>query len=484
MSATAQSDAAVNGATATTTRNMLILQGGGALGAYECGVYRALAEGTFLDDLHVVAGTSIGGINASLIARHFHEPRHGADFLERFWREQLATPSWTFFPPVFPLLDERDRWNAVWTSFLVGHPRLFRPNNLWPVPWILRAPPSWTFETHFYDAGPMEEVLARPGFFGSYRGDDPRLIVTAVDVQEGTSATFDSGVETLTAAHVVAGASLPPSYPPKQVKGPNGGYFWDGGIWSNTPLHEALAALRATANGAGQETRYRVCIVDTFPRTAARLPATNGEVHHRLNELAYADKTHDDVTATQWVNEYVDLVLTLRELDRDLPPSLKEAIARMIAAGQLDHFQEIVDHQRIHVDITAIPREAYPDEERELISSEIDFSPERIDELIAQGYAAGTAHIEELQRAPRACGASGTQAGAAPAGRPHVPYTVTNSKGKPYYLHCREVTLRGTGAKQVIYFFAGDVREGAIDALPPGRVVQEQPSGLPVLKKA
>jgi hypothetical protein len=63
-------------------------------------------------------------------------------------------------------------------------------------------------------------------------------------------------------------------------------------------------------------------------------------------------------------------------------------------------------------------------------------------------------------------------------------YTYTNRKGKSYYLHARETTLKGTGKTQTIYFFAGEVKDGALDALPPGRVVAEQPSGLPVLKKA
>lgn len=63
-------------------------------------------------------------------------------------------------------------------------------------------------------------------------------------------------------------------------------------------------------------------------------------------------------------------------------------------------------------------------------------------------------------------------------------YSYTNRKGKTYYLHSRQTTLKGTGKQQTIYFFAGEVKDGALDALPPGRVVAEQPSGLPVLKKA
>jgi len=85
-----------------STKQILILQGGGAFGAYECGVYQALAP--HLDDLAVVAGTSIGAINASMIAKHYHEKDRGARTLQRFWKEVLATPSFPFFPfpGVFP----------------------------------------------------------------------------------------------------------------------------------------------------------------------------------------------------------------------------------------------------------------------------------------------------------------------------------------------------------------------------------------------
>ena len=85
-----------------------------ALGAYECGVYKALEERGVADSLAVVAGTSIGAINASLVAKHFHEPRHGAAFLEQFWTQTLARESWPFFtPPFFPCTDPWPRWKKV-----------------------------------------------------------------------------------------------------------------------------------------------------------------------------------------------------------------------------------------------------------------------------------------------------------------------------------------------------------------------------------
>jgi NTE family protein len=380
-----------------STKTILIFQGGGALGAYECGVYKALEERGFADTLAVVAGTSIGAINASLVAKHFHEPRHGAAFLEQFWTETLARESWPFFaPPFFPCTDPWPRWNAFWTSLLLGHPHLFTPSPGWPIPWIWRPAPSWFLETHFYESEPMERVLSQPEVFGSYDPGkrDPRLIVTAVDVLQGQAVAFDSGKERLRAAHVVASGSFPPTYPPKKVEGVYAGSYWDGALLSNTPLPEVLDVVR----GSTGQTRYRVFVVDVHPQKAERMPATNGEVGHRIHELTFAGETKYDVTAAEWVNEYIDLVLLLQRHEKELPASVKGEIDRMVAEKRLNHYREILQHKRVHVDITVIHREAYPCWEMEQISGGHDFSPTRIAELIEQGYQEGRTHSLDLER--------------------------------------------------------------------------------------
>src|SRR5436853_4724719 len=105
-----------------STKQILILQGGGALGAYECGVYQALAPR--LENLSVVAGTSAGAINAGLIAKHYkRQADRGVDDLTQFWTEVLANPSL----PVFPGPGLWQRWDAAWTSLVFGNPHLFTP---------------------------------------------------------------------------------------------------------------------------------------------------------------------------------------------------------------------------------------------------------------------------------------------------------------------------------------------------------------------
>jgi NTE family protein len=239
-------------------------------------------------------------------------------------------------------------------------------------------------------------VLSQPEVFGSYDPGkrDPRLIVTAVDVLQGQAVAFDSGKERLGAAHVVASGSFPPTYPPKKVEGVYAGSYWDGALLSNTPLPEVLDVVR----GSTGQTRYRVFVVDVHPQKAERMPATNGEVGHRIHELTFAGETKYDVTAAEWVNEYIDLVLLLRRHEKELPASVKGDIDRMVAEKRLNHYREILQHKRVHVDITVIHREAYPCWEMEQISGGHDFSPTRIAELIEQGYQEGRTHSLDLER--------------------------------------------------------------------------------------
>jgi hypothetical protein len=193
---------------------------------------------------------------------------------------------------------------------------------------------------------------------------------------------------------VVASGSFPPIYPPKKLAGLYAGSYWDGALLSNTPLPEVLDVVRCSTG----QTRYRVFIVDVHPQKAERVPATIGEVSHRSHELTFAGETKYDVTATEWVNEYIDLVLLLQRRAKELPASVKGEIDRMVAEKQLNHYHEILQHKRVPVDITAIHREAYPSWEMEQISGGHDFSPARIAELIEQGYQQGRTHPLDLER--------------------------------------------------------------------------------------
>jgi NTE family protein len=348
------------------TRQILILQGGGALGAYECGVYQALAP--HLDNLAVVAGTSIGAVNASLIAKHYHQEDRGVAALTCFWTEVLANPSF----PFFPLPGAFQRWNAAWTSILFGNPHWFTQrmegwDALFP-----HANPS------FSSSQPMQQTLTH--HFGAYGPDkrEPRLLVTAVDIEAGTVVAFDSAKQPITAEHVVACGSLPPGYPAKEVAGK---FYWDGGLWSNTPLSEILNVLQA---GPATELspEYQVYLVDVFP-SQGEVPQNTLDVSRRMVEIVYADKATYDKKAAEWVNRYLSLLRDLESWEQELPLAVQKRLAQ--------EYERICDlDKRAILHITHIKRSALPYEE---ISSGIDFSPERIKQLMAQGYTDASASV-------------------------------------------------------------------------------------------
>ncbi len=350
-----------------STRQILILQGGGALGAYECGVYQALAP--HLDDLAVVAGTSIGAVNASLIAKHYHQQDRGAAALKRFWNEVLANPSF----PFFPISEAFQRWNAVWTSLLFGHPHWFT-QRMWG--WDALFPPA---NPGFSSSQPMQQTLTQ--HFGAYGPGEtePRLIVTAVDIQAGAPVAFDSYKERITAEQVVASGSLPPGYPAKEVEGK---FYWDGGLWSNTPLPEVLNALQV-GQATEMSREYQIYLVDVFPSQGG-IPQNALDVSRRVAEIVYADKTAYDKKSAEWVNRYLYLMRDLESWEQELPPALQKRLAQ--------EREQVCDlNKRVILHITHIKRSALPYEE---ISSGIDFSPERIKQLIAQGHTDAMRELE------------------------------------------------------------------------------------------
>jgi NTE family protein len=200
---------------------VLVLQGGGALGSYQAGVYQALQEAGIEPDW--IIGTSIGAINASLIAGN--EPQRRLERLREFWSRVQRASEWGF-EGAFPALD--GRW-SYWSTLTQGIPGFFTPNLLAHVG---DAFPLGADRAGYYSTAPLEHTLAEMVNFDLVNQGRPRLSVGAAHVRTSQMRYFDSRDGKIDVRHIMASAALPPAFPPVRI---DGELYWDGGILSNTP---------------------------------------------------------------------------------------------------------------------------------------------------------------------------------------------------------------------------------------------------------
>src|SRR5262249_37101935 len=194
---------------------VLVFQGGGALGAYQAGVYQALHEADIQPDW--IIGTSIGAINASLIAGN--APENRLPRLEEFWRrmrrkEFFALSAW-------PGLSDA---TAYWSTVLGGIPGFFEPN---PLAFLGAHYPLGRDQAGFYSTTPLEQTLTELIDFSLIKHCTPRLTVGAAHVRTSEMRYFDSRETAITARHIMASGALPPAFPAVRI---DGELYWDGGI--------------------------------------------------------------------------------------------------------------------------------------------------------------------------------------------------------------------------------------------------------------
>jgi NTE family protein len=233
---------------------ILVLQGGGALGAYQAGVFESL--GKVYREPTWVAGISIGAINAALITGNSAPSRVAK--LREFWDlVSSALPA----PAIAASLQAREGLNEASASqvMLFGVPGFFKPR-FPPAPFQ----PRGSLEAiSYYDTTPLRETLERLVDFDRLNSGTVRLSVGAVNVRTGNFEYFDSAKQTIDARHIMASGALPPGFAPVEI---DGEHYWDGGLVSNTPLQYVL-------DQPGK--RHRVVFqVDLFAARGA-LPATS-----------------------------------------------------------------------------------------------------------------------------------------------------------------------------------------------------------------
>ncbi|MGB7098292.1 MAG: patatin-like phospholipase family protein [Xanthobacteraceae bacterium] len=295
----------------------LLLQGGGALGSYQGGVYQALAEA----DLHPdwVAGISIGAFNSALIAGNPPEKR--VERLREFWETICSSPLGI---PFFGFIDLKDDFShqtvnqaRAWNVMMFGAPNFFVP----------RTPSTVLFPGHvrrasFYDTAPIRETLARLVDFDRINAGETRFSVGAVDVRSGNFAYFDTTTHPIGVEHVIASGSLPPAFPATEV---DGSHYWDGGLVSNTPLQWVLDSRPRQDTLAFQ--------VDLWSARGA-LPKDLIDVEVRHKEIVYSSRTR---AATDHYKNAQRLRNAFAKLLTKLPPELRDTEEVKILEEQADN---------------------------------------------------------------------------------------------------------------------------------------------------
>ncbi|HKT76620.1 MAG TPA: DUF3734 domain-containing protein [Sphingobium sp.] len=281
----------------------LLLQGGGALGSFQAGVYERLDE--LGVEVSWVAGISIGAVNAAIIAGN--PPHRRLSRLKKFWR----TVSGGMPNIILPEIDhirEVAHLMAAGAVATFGVPGMFRPR-LWPATLMPEGSPG---AISFYDSAPLKETLDACVDWDLLNDGPVRLSVGAVDVETGNFAYWDTrgpaGNTRIDARHVMASGALPPGLPPVEI---DGRCYWDGGLVSNTPLSHVLEH---------QTDDMLVFQVDLFPAEGPK-PRQMTDVYSRAKDIQYSSRTR------QVTDQYLRLRREHRAIAKlldKLPPDLKD----------------------------------------------------------------------------------------------------------------------------------------------------------------
>jgi NTE family protein len=390
--------------------NVLVLQGGGSLGAFGCGVFKAIANNNI--KLDIIAGTSIGGINAAVIAGS-KDKKHPEHLLEQFWLElsesfvdldknalpsaslpkfveRLLLPSsyYHYIPTAssskqesYSTTDANEhaikmkQIRSFYSSAIFGNDKMFKPR------WIQETaltdpeyftPTKWTY---MYDHSPLVKTLEKYIDYDKLQPNgnpnSPRLILTAVNILTAEPLTFDSSKQQITSKHILA-TSAYPLYNFRWIEVEDGVYAWDGGLLSNTPLREVLDVSPVNDK--------RIFLVENYPKRVNALPKNLPEVYHRARDIIFSDKTEHSVTMSKVITlylRYIEELYQLIESNMDhtkVDPKQLKRIRKKYKKYKQERGAEIKDIFYITRD------EPFPH-----MYENADFSPETIKNSIKEG---------------------------------------------------------------------------------------------------
>ncbi|HKU83929.1 MAG TPA: patatin-like phospholipase family protein [Candidatus Nitrosocosmicus sp.] len=379
--------------------NVLILQGGGSLGAFGCGVYKALTKHDV--DLDLIAGTSIGGVNAAIIAGSRNRDTT-AQILEEFWIE--LSESFVELEKSFSFSNQMNQFyenvvypyykndtiasylemkkgqrikikqlESFYSSANFGNEKFFKPR--WFPEYAVSDPEYFTPMkwTYLYDHKPLIKTLDRYIDYSKLRpgNSNPRLILTAVSILDSKALIFDSFIQQIQPKHILA-TSAYPLYNFPWIEVDKGVFAWDGGLLSNTPLREVLDSSPVKDK--------KIFLVENYPKEVELLPANLAEVYHRARDIIFSDKTEHNIKMSGVITRYLDFIEELYQIFEDnadklqLDKNLSDKIRRKYKKYHGDHGAEIKEIYYFSRD------EKYPH-----IFENADFSPDTIKELIRAG---------------------------------------------------------------------------------------------------
>lgn len=287
----------------------LVLQGGGALGAYQAGVFQGLSEAGIIPNR--LSGISIGALNTAIIAGNAPEKRIEklVEFWETICRPNLGAAPYPFIEQsLFNLSDSvRQGMSALHALGAVvdGQNGFFRPR--FPPPtFVLASEPD---QVSYYDTSPLRDTLLRLCDFDRINSGEMHVSVGAVNVRTGNFKYFDNTHDTLRPEHFMASGALPPAFPAVEI---DGEYYWDGGMVSNTPLANILNTRPRTDTLVFQ--------VDLWS-ARGRLPVNMGEVTDRMKDVQYSSRTRLITEHLRWTQHLRHM---LRNVLQNVPPEVRQ----------------------------------------------------------------------------------------------------------------------------------------------------------------
>ena len=372
--------------------NVLILQGGGSLGAFACGVCKTYAKKGI--KFNIIAGTSIGSINGAIMTGSKND--NPAKDLEDFWIE-IAESSHNIIPDVFSYEYDNQNYefelkrssSASLNAATFGIPKFFVPRwfnwKTLPSNDFNFLPSQWTY---IYDNTPLAKTLekyidfkklspdARQNYINNKnknnnKDNNTRLIITAVDVLSAEPIIFDSYKTQIQMKHLLATIGYP-QYGFPWIEVNDGMYAWDGSLLSNTPIREVMTASPSNDKN--------IFIVENYPKKIDTLPSNMTEVQSRAKDIMFTDKDQSLRRMSRLLTKLINLIETLYNIFKEYDHSkLDKDVIKYI---EKEHKILV---EKFGAKILKIKRISRENNDTPYPSQNADFTVNTIKKLITQG---------------------------------------------------------------------------------------------------